>query len=158
MQSLSWQTSLPLQIAATRRRIKQLFTQRLRGHGLTPQQMGVLLCLSEAQGCTLGEVAQLIASDDPTASRVASKLTGKGLVKMATDAADRRRSRLHLTSRGSALVEELRPLARSTEEEIVQGLAPEDLALLRRVLEKVAQNVERAAETPPPVRVARKRR
>ena len=157
MQSLSWQTSLPLQIAATRRRIKQLYMQRLHGFGVTPQQMGVLLCLSEAAGCTLGGIAQLIASDDPTASRVAAKLAEKGLVRMATDAADRRRSRLHLTPRGAAMAVQLRTLARDTEKEIVAGLNPDDLQVLRRVLDQVATNISRASEAPVPAR-ARKAR
>jgi MarR family transcriptional regulator for hemolysin len=121
--------------------------------------MGVLLVLSESPGCTLGEMAAKIASDDPTASRVLSKLSGKGLVKASTDELDRRCARIVLTAKGRALVEELRQLARATEKELVSGVSAEQLEVVNGVLAQIARNVERAsAPAHPPAKVARRRR
>ena len=149
MQQLSWQESLSLKVASTRRRIKQLHAQKLRRFGLTPQQMGYLLCLKDMGPITLGGLAKRVGADDPTASRVISRLTDKGLVRTTTDREDRRCARIELSPQGRALVPKLETVAWSTEETLRAGITESELAAFGRVIEKVWNNIERASGEAP---------
>ena len=162
MQPLSWQTSLSLTVASTRRRIKALHAQKVRRFGLTPQQMGYLLCLKEMGQVTLGGLAKRVGSDDPTASRVISRLNEKGLIRMSTDREDRRCARIELSPQGRALLPKLEGVAWSTERALREGISDAELEAFQKVIEKVWANIEHAsAEAPPakaPARAAGGRR
>lgn len=160
MQQLSWQGSLSLLIASTRRKLKQLYLQRLSELELTPPQMSALLCLAEEGELSLGRLAQLARTDEPTASRVVTRLVSAGFVQMKADPEDRRRARIALTPSGRALTRKLAPLAAEVEAELLGQLSPAEHRALTSGLLKVAANVERAslrleAEAPRRKKVAR---
>jgi len=145
MQRLSRQQEEPIGvlIGAARRRIKQAVGQRLRGHGLSPQQFWLLVAIQEAEGVSLRELAETRRVDPPTACRVVMALTRKGLVRAHGDPRDRRRSCLRLTPRGVETARQVRPLALELRETMAHGLSAAELAAARRVLQKVMANMER---------------
>lgn len=149
MQPLSWQGSLSLLIASTRRKLKQLYLRRLSAYALTPAQMSTLFCLEEEGELCLGRLAVHARTDEPTASRVVTRLVRTGRVRMKVDVQDRRRTRLALTPAGRALVKRLRPLAAQVEAELLAELTGAEHRALTSGLRKVAANVERAAMKTP---------
>lgn len=146
MQSLQKQEPVGLLIAAARRRIKEAVGRRVRPHGLTHQQFWLLVALHEGARPSLGQVARRQRIDAPTASRVVALLRGRGLVRVDTDPADRRRSRLGLTPRGAALAARVSPLARQVRSAVVRGLASREVDGLRRLLRRVMTNMDRFEE------------
>ncbi len=71
------------------------------GIDLTFPQWRVLVILGdEPDGVRLGEIARRVGVTLPATSRLLSRLSRRGVVSFATDAADRRATRASLTPRG----------------------------------------------------------
>jgi len=131
-----------LLIAAARRRMKRAVTERVRLHGLTPQQFWALVNIDEADGPSLGEVAERLRMDAPTASRAVTQLLKRKLVIAEGDQGDRRRLRLRLTRAGRARIAALRDLATELRGAAVHGLSRDEEQTLRGLLRKVISNLD----------------
>ncbi len=155
MQRLQTQENIGLMIAAARRSIKQAVSELARPYRLSAQRFWLLLGVSENEGLSLGELAARHRMDEPTASRIVAGLVRRGLICMAEDPGDRRRSKLSLTKTGCELAGELRPLQKAFRDATVEGLsAAEQRALvesLRRVIENVTRFARRQRELGPRV-------
>jgi len=131
-----------LLIAAARRRMKQAVGARARPYGLNAPQFWVLVGVAERRGTALGELADRLRLDAPTASRLVAGLTRKGLVRSGNDPADRRRRRIELTAKGTALAERMLPIARAARAAAISGVAVAEQDTLRRLLVRVIENLE----------------
>jgi MarR family transcriptional regulator, transcriptional regulator for hemolysin len=135
-------------IGVARRRIKQVVGRRLREHRLSPQQFWVLVNLGECPDISLGELAERLHMDDPTASRIVGALTLRRLARIHTHPTDRRRRRLGLTPAGVALAKRVAPIAVEVRRAVEQGFTPRERDNLRRLLRRVVDNVERLDREP----------
>ncbi|HEY6907730.1 MAG TPA: MarR family winged helix-turn-helix transcriptional regulator [Myxococcales bacterium] len=131
-----------LLIAAARRRMKRVVEDRVRPHGLTPQQFWLLVNIDEADGPSLGEMAQRLRMDAPAASRAVAQLLNIKLVKTQGDRGDRRRLRLWLTPAGKAKIGALRRLAAELRGATVHGLSRDEEETLRVLLRKIVANFD----------------
>jgi DNA-binding MarR family transcriptional regulator len=131
-----------LLIAAARRRMKRVVEDRVRPHGLTPQQFWLLVNIDEAEGPSLGEMAQRLRMDAPSASRAVAQLLKIKLVKTQGDRGDRRRLRLWLTPGGKAKIGALRALAAELRGATVHGLTRNEEDTLRVLLRKIVANFD----------------
>lgn len=131
-----------LLIAAARRRMKRAVTERVREHGLTAQQFWALINIEEADGPSLGEIAERLRMDAPTASRAVTQLLRMKLVRAEGDARDRRKLRLRLSRAGAARLPALRALAAELRGAAVNGLTAEEEESLRRLLRKIISNMD----------------
>src|SRR5689334_4931395 len=129
-------------IAAARRRMKRVVEDRVRPHGLTPQQFWLLVNIDEADGPSLGEMAQRLRMDAPSASRAVAQLLKIKLVKTQGDRGDRRRLRLRLTPAGKAKIGDLRALAAKLRGATVHGLTRDEEETLRVLLRKIVANFD----------------
>jgi DNA-binding MarR family transcriptional regulator len=130
-------------IAAARRRIKQAVVARVAGRRLTAQQFWILIALGEHPGISQAMLAGRVRADAPTVSRTLALLVARRLVRTDLDPADRRRTRVFLTSAGERLASEVAPVARHIREAVVQGMTPAEIAALREGLRRVIANVDR---------------
>lgn len=137
------QEPIGLLIAIVRRRIKQVVSGLAQPFGLSPQQFWMVVGLAERDGMALCEVAKNLRMDDPTASRIITALVARRLVQIAADPVDRRRTRLHLTSSGRSLAQELRPLAARIRAAITRGIEPAEQEIARATLRKIVANLDR---------------
>ena len=140
---MSEQVPLGRLIGAARRRLKQAVGRRVSRYGLSSQQFWVLVHLDEANGPALVGVCAALRIDPPTASRIITALTRRGLVRAQPDPSDRRRARLKLTPDGRALARELQPLARDVRAAVERDLTRPESAELRRLLNKVITGLDR---------------
>ena len=129
-------------IGAARRRIKQALGTRLRSHGLSPQQFGVLVSLDETPGTSVRALAKRLHMDEPTASRIVAGLVGRRLVQMKSDPSDRRKRHLVLSASGSAVAVRLRPIAHEVRAAVEAGFSSAEKDALRRFLVRVMANME----------------
>ena len=137
-----------LLIGAARRRMKRAVTDRVRPHGLTAQQFWALVNIDEADGPSLGEVADWLRMDAPTASRAVTQLLRRKLVKAEGDRGDRRRLRLRLTPTGRGRMPPLRALAAELRGAAVHGLGADEENTLRTLLRKVIANLDKLIGAP----------
>jgi DNA-binding MarR family transcriptional regulator len=128
-------------IGATRRRINQAVSRRLRAHRLNPQRFWVLVNLMETPGSTLRELARRLHMDEPSASRIVANLTRRRLVSQRQDAIDRRRRNLELTAEGQKLARTVAPIAKEVRRAVEAGFSEEEKETLRRLLRRVVDNV-----------------
>lgn len=79
-----------------------------RDTGLTPERLSVLSVLAFAGPMTVSELARAEHVSLPAASRIVSALVDEGLARRERLATDRRRVRVHSTSRGRRVMDAAR--------------------------------------------------
>ncbi|HEX5365584.1 MAG TPA: MarR family transcriptional regulator [Acidimicrobiales bacterium] len=94
-----------LRITATR--LARLL-RRQADTGLSPSQLSALTSVERHGPMTLGDLAGWERVSPPTITNVVGKLEERGLVQRVHDAADRRVTRVSVTSAGTALLAEVR--------------------------------------------------
>lgn len=105
---------------------------------IAPHRFSVLAKLAD-QPRTLGEVAALEQVSAPTMSRTVGQLVEQGLVERAADPHDARCVRLSLTAEGAEVVRTERAHRDAWMTARLEGLTPEERAVLRRATDLVGE-------------------
>jgi DNA-binding MarR family transcriptional regulator len=105
--------------------------------GLTIPQWRLICVLAEDGGLTQGQLVARTVMDKVTVSRAAQGLLNRHLVARSEHQVDGRSHVLALTQEGSGLHAEIAPLALAYEAALISGLAPEEVALLKRLLARL---------------------
>lgn len=82
---------------------KELRSQR--GPGLSVPEFRSLTFINRTPGVSLGEVAEHLGLEAPTASKLIESLVQRGLLRREDDPQDRRRMRLNLLPKGRTVVD-----------------------------------------------------
>jgi DNA-binding MarR family transcriptional regulator len=148
----SKQEPIGLLLAALRRRQRQAVEMRVRDLDLSTQQFWLLVALHERHGASLADILAILPMDQPTASRVLAALCRRGLVRLDSDPADRRRRRLVLTPRGREFGARCLAVAAQVRAAIVAHFSPDEIATLRVWLRRIVENLDELDRASPPVR------
>ncbi|EIL97753.1 MarR family transcriptional regulator [Rhodanobacter thiooxydans] len=100
----------------------------------------VMAVLGRYAGLSAREVAERTAMDKVAVSRALARLVEAGRVDRAVHDNDKRRSVLSLTDAGWAVHNEVAPMARAREREVLAKLDAEERAWLTRILDKLLAN------------------
>ncbi len=138
---LQQQEYVGILIGAARRGIKQAVLRLALPLRLTPPQFWFLNAARELPGASLTAIGRRQHMDAPTASRLAESLAKRGLVRLETNARDRRAVRVELTASGSKLAERIAPIAAGVRVAVVRGMSRREQEALRRSLRKVVTNL-----------------
>ena len=125
------------------RLIRRSFDERARAIGITRPQWQVLSILSRNSGINQGCLAEILEVEPITAGRMIDRLQDAKLVERHPDPTDRRAWRLHLTSAGEQLVEQLHPLAIETLAVALDGINKAEQEQLRNTLDRIRTNLTR---------------
>ncbi len=107
------------------------------GDEMTVPQFRSLNYVAKHPGCSIGDVAAFLGVTMPTASAMADRLVRAGLVETRADAADRRRSPLHITVAGSAQLLRIRGGAHDDLTRALAACSPDELATLQAGLDLI---------------------
>jgi DNA-binding MarR family transcriptional regulator len=116
------------------------------GYILTGEQWGVLTRLKEDEGINQSQLGEKMLKDRHNVTRILNLLEKRGYIKRRADSADMRAYRIFLTQEGRAVQESLNSIVENHLKNMYGGLSPEDLAAMRRIVERVVRNLEK---TPP---------
>jgi len=105
--------------------------------GLSVPQWRVICVLAEDGGLTQGQIVARTVMDKVMVSRAAQGLLKRRLVARSEHHADGRSHVLALTAEGAGLHGEIAPLALAYEAALIAGLAPDEVALLKRLLTRL---------------------
>ncbi|WP_397400965.1 MarR family winged helix-turn-helix transcriptional regulator [Phenylobacterium sp.] len=105
--------------------------------GLSIPQWRLVCVLAEDRGLTQVQIVARTMMDKVTVSRAAQGLVKRHLIGRTRNKADGRSHMLTLTAAGRSLYAEIAPLALAYEATLIAGLAPEDVALLKRLLARL---------------------
>ncbi|MBV7407518.1 MarR family winged helix-turn-helix transcriptional regulator [Maritimibacter sp. DP1N21-5] len=127
------------------RRLNQIsgavFARRMQEAGvdLTSVQFAAMDALASHPGIDQAGVAARIAYDRATIGGVIDRLVGKGYVERIVSKRDRRAREVRLTTEGAQVFEEILPIVRDLQDEILGGLSEEErgafLALAQKAVE-----------------------
>lgn len=93
--------------------------------------------LARFDGLSAREVAERTAMDKVAVSRALARLVEAGRVNRETHNGDKRRSVLGLSEAGWKLHDEVAPMARAREREVLAKLDQEERVWLERILDKL---------------------
>lgn len=102
--------------------------------GITRREWRLLSYLAAHPGIPPSDLARLAGLDKAQSSRGVTSLMNKHLVARISDPTDRRRASLQLTERGLAVHDELLPLVRDINRELLAELSDTEVDALDRLL------------------------
>lgn len=123
-------------------RMGELFSRRLREHGLTLPMYRVLAALRQHAPQRLGELGDIVSVEPSTLSRLIGTMSRERLVTRVRPQDNARTVQIDLTGKGRALVEKLIPIAMRFEEVGVQSFTKEQAEWLRQALQQVYRNLD----------------
>lgn len=138
------QDFLPYLLNRAGMKIGLVFSRDVEPYGVTLPMWRVLIELWHKGDHRLGELAERTTIDLSTLSRLIVSMQRKRLVVRRRSGLDRRALSLALTEKGLELVEKVAPYALHYEQVAIQGLSESEIALLKRALRKVFENLDEA--------------
>ena len=100
----------------------------------------VMAVLARFDGLSAREVAERTAMDKVAVSRALARLVEAGRVSRSIHKNDKRRSVLGLTEAGWAMHDEVAPMARAREREVLARLSDEERTWLMLILDRLMEN------------------
>lgn len=105
--------------------------------GLTPTQFSALVRIDELGPCSQNRLGRLTAMDVATIKGVVDRLNRKGLVTLAADPDDKRRTMISLSDGGQALVADLHAAGEEITRDTLSPLTGAEEKTLLRLLSKL---------------------
>lgn len=129
-------------------RMGEVFAQELAEQGLTLHMYRVLAALWEKDEQSLGDLSQMVSSENSTLSRLVGTMKRMRLVTRHRLETDGRSVRIGLTPEGRVVTERLIPRAMHYESVAVQGFDGAEIADLKAKLVRVFNNLQEIAPEP----------
>ena len=134
---------LPYQMSITSNavsgRIALEYRQRF---GLSVPEWRIMAVLGDSGPRTQRELTQLTLMDKVAVNRACKVLEARGLAVRQPNAADGRSHLLQLTQSGTAMRNQIMPLAREMERRLCSNFTPEELRQFRELLARVRDEVD----------------
>ena len=117
--------------------------RRLQEYGLTTGQYYFLRALWIEQGLSQRELSQRVGTTEPTTASALRLLERKGLVRRVRNRKDRRTINIYPTPKGRSLKNELLRMAIRINEIATDGLSPDEIEQIRRLMRAMKANLDR---------------
>ncbi len=121
--------------------LTQYVKHKLAPFGITPEQNLIMMLLWREDGLSQHDITQLLGKDKTNVARMLYSLESKNFIYRTDCPDDRRSLRVYLTDKGKQLKLEVKPIAESFSALVTQGISDEELALMRRLLNTIRDNV-----------------
>ena len=121
-------------LAQASHRISAEFHRQANEAGISVTEWRVLASLEGSPGETIGSLAALALTKQPTLSKVVQRLEADGLVVRAGVRSDRRQTRVRITPKGHALVGSLCSAALEHQDAVLRPFGHERAAQLMEML------------------------
>jgi DNA-binding MarR family transcriptional regulator len=131
---------LPYQLSVASNAVSGLIAERYRKRfGLKVTEWRIMAVLGDGGSMTQRGLTAATVMDKVAVNRAVKVLEERGLVGRVPNPGDGRSHLLELTGEGRRIHAEVMPLARATERELLDGLAPGEEEALRRLLAGLRQ-------------------
>ena len=134
-----------LTVSQLSRRFECCINKALGETNLTQSQLMVLLCVCENEksgGEVLfqKDIERILMLSNPAVTGIVQRLESKGLIERKTAFSDCRHKEIHSTESSRRLAAQLLELKKSHEDMLLDGISPEERAVLCRCLDRMLQN------------------
>lgn len=131
---------LPYRLSILSNTISQAIAEDYqRRYDISVTEWRVMAVLARFEGLSARQVADRTAMDKVAVSRALARLVEAGRVSRSTHDDDKRRSVLGLTEAGWTMHDEVAPMARAREREVLARLDAEEQRWLTRILDKLLE-------------------
>ncbi len=124
-----------LKVRRLARRVTQIYDEALMPHGVTVGQLGLLASLKRRQGIGVRAIADRLAADASTISRLLKPLEAAGLVSIEPDPDDGRAKAVRLTEAGHARRAAATEGWKAAQAQVAAALGDGRLAALRFIVD-----------------------
>lgn len=114
------------------------------GFDISIDQWIVLRKIAEQPDATQADIAEAAFKDTASVTRIIEILVKKDYLDRTVHEVDRRRFHLRITRKGEELLDEIVPVILSNRGKALEGLAQEDIARMRTLLDLIAANCAKA--------------
>lgn len=121
--------------------VTDVFSEALAADDLTVPMWRALAVLLHHGPQRIGDLADLTSIEISTLSRLLGTMQRRKLLARKRARTDARVVMVTLTERGRELTEALVPAAADLETTLVAGLTPEEIAILKKTLDKLYANI-----------------
>lgn len=128
------------------KKLADAFNKRLSNLGITRVQWTALYYLGQQEGLNQKELGILMNIKGSTVARLIDRLEKENYVERKQDPEDRRKTNLHLTTRGRRLRDKIIPEGEKMSQICSQGITEEEMETFRQVLKKMVTNIEKSTE------------
>jgi MarR family transcriptional regulator, organic hydroperoxide resistance regulator len=122
-------------LASANRQMRLGLAQSIAAEDVTEEHWRILHALSDEQGRSMGELAELVLLNHPALTKNIDKLVSRGLVQRAADAQDSRKVLVYISNRGLDTVARLKRSVDSHHDEVEEALGVRRTTQLKRLLE-----------------------
>ena len=121
---------------------RRVIQEKMDQEDISWGQPPILMYLTDHDGCIQRDIAQHCHVKAATVSSVLDTMEQSGYILRCARAGDRRVQEIFLTEIGHAKSKMVRESLQEFEQRCLQGIPPEDLAVLRRALTSVIDNLQ----------------
>lgn len=115
----------------------------IRDEEFTEEHWRILHVLSDEQGRSMGELAELVLLNGPALTKNMDKLVSRGVVQRAADEFDNRKVLVFISDLGLEVVERLSEHIDTHHRSLEDALGPRKTQQLKRLLESFIEESER---------------
>ena len=127
-------------------------------YDLSVAEWRVMTVVGRVTGANANRVCDITAMDKVWVSRAVARLMKQGRLIRESDRADRRRAKLYLSETGRTVHDEIVPMARAYEAELLSTLDDGERVLLDSLLERIVTACRPRCRAPEPAVTAWTRR
>ncbi len=120
---------------------RAIIAVKLSELSLYPGQDGLLYHLSQNDGLSMSELVEKLNIKHPTLFTMVDRMETTGLIKKEKDKADKRASRIFLTSKGKKQVGQLSNIWQDIEKHLLKGFTEEEKNIAKTVISKLINNL-----------------
>jgi MarR family transcriptional regulator for hemolysin len=128
------------------RTFARIVDAQLRELGLAMSQLPVLIVLKQGKPLPQAELARIAHVEQSSMAQLLNRMERDGLVERIADPADKRSRLISLTERASRRMHKGKAIMDATVEIALQGFSAADIEQLDRLMRRINENLERAAE------------
>ena len=122
-------------LASAHRRMRIGMSQCIEGEEFTEEHWRILRVLSDEQGRSMGDLAELVLLNGPALTKNIDKLVSRGVVQRAADALDNRKVLVFISDLGLEVVARMSERIDAHHDSIEAALGPRKTNQLKRLLE-----------------------
>lgn len=129
-------------ISRNQAKLQNHFLQKLKPYGVTPEQWVIFSMLSEEEGISPTELAQMSYRDKPYTTRLIDRMEKSRLIQRVERQNDKRSSLLFLTKQGAELKKKLIPIADEMNQWVIETMSQEEIKQLKNLLSKLLDHLK----------------
>jgi DNA-binding MarR family transcriptional regulator len=135
-------------LSDTARLMRKLADRRLASLGMTRAQWQALVSMQRMGALTQAALADILEVETATVARLIDRLETAGWVERRPDPNDRRVKLISITSKASAIMDEVGVIGRKLREDMLEDIPPHDRERLVGELSTIKSRLIRLLETP----------